>query len=89
MNEKQTLVIGILFLVFLGFVVIINIVDNKTINSIKSKTIGDGQHGTARWASRHEVERTFTSLPFTPERWRKGEGLPKIQGTIVMLAQVQ
>lgn len=83
MNEKQTLVIGILFLVFLGFIIIINIVDNKTINSIKSKTIGDGQHGTARWASRYEVKKTFVSLPFTPEIWRKGENLPKVQGTIV------
>ncbi|NSW92603.1 MAG: hypothetical protein HPY74_18440 [Firmicutes bacterium] len=26
-----------------------------TLNGIKSKTVGDGQHGTARWASKGEI----------------------------------
>ena len=28
------------------------------LNSIKSKTVGHGQHGTARWASKREIKDT-------------------------------
>ena len=42
-----------------------------SLNRIKSRTVGDGQHGTARWASKSEVKRTYQQIPFTPERWRK------------------
>ena len=41
------------------------------LNSIKSKTVGDGQHGVARWATKAEVRKTYRHIPFTPERWRK------------------
>lgn len=42
-----------------------------SLNSIKSKTVGDGQHGTARWATKSEIRRTYRHIPFTPEKWRK------------------
>lgn len=41
------------------------------LNNIKSKTVGDGQHGTARWATKSEVKKTYMHIPFTPEKWRK------------------
>ena len=53
------------------------------LNNIKAKTVGDGQHGTARWARRDEIVKTYKQIPFTPEQWRKGENLPKDQGIIV------
>lgn len=28
------------------------------LNNIKSKTVGDGQHGTARWANPKEIRQT-------------------------------
>lgn len=40
------------------------------LNSIKSKTVGDGQHGTARWATKPEIYKTYQHIPFTPEKWR-------------------
>ena len=40
------------------------------LNSIKDKTVGNGQHGTARWATQQEVRRTYHHVPFTPEQWR-------------------
>ena len=40
-----------------------------TLNSIKDKTVGNGQHGTARWATGQEVKRTFHHVPFTPAVW--------------------
>lgn len=41
------------------------------LNSIKSKTVGDGQHGTARWATKSEIRKAYVHIPFTPEKWRK------------------
>lgn len=40
------------------------------LNSIKDKTVGNGQHGTARWATKQEIHRTYHHVPFTPEAWR-------------------
>ena len=54
-----------------------------SLNNIKSKTVGDGQHGTARWATPKEITRTYHIVPFRPRRWRKGIDLPKEQGVIL------
>lgn len=43
-----------------------------TLNGIKSKTVGDGQHGTARFATREEIKDTYEQIPYEPELWRKG-----------------
>ncbi|MBQ8010861.1 MAG: type IV secretory system conjugative DNA transfer family protein [Oscillospiraceae bacterium] len=60
-----------------------NLLDNYSLNGIKSNKVGNGQHGTARFATGGEIKRTFSSLPFEPELWREGKNLPKVQGTIV------
>lgn len=83
MSEKQMILIGILVVIFIAFIVIVNLLDNRNINGIKAKTVGDGQHGTARWATKPEIRRTFSFLPFEPEKWRKGVNLPTVQGTII------
>ncbi len=75
--------IGLLAVAILVFVVIVNILDNRGLNRIKSKKVGDGQHGTARWASPSEISRTFSFLPFEPQAWRAGQNRPTVQGTIV------
>ncbi|MBU5310447.1 type IV secretory system conjugative DNA transfer family protein [Tissierella carlieri] len=54
-----------------------------TLNGIKSKTVGDGQHGTARWATKQEIKKTYTEVPYEPEKWRKGENLPTAQGLVI------
>lgn len=41
---------------------------NGSLNNIKSKTVGDGQHGTARWATKKEILRTYRHIPFQPEQ---------------------
>lgn len=53
------------------------------LDNIKSKTVGDGQHGTARWATKKEIKQAYVSVPFTPEQWRKGENLPQQQGLVL------
>lgn len=42
-----------------------------TLNNIKSKTVGDGQHGSARWATKSEIKRVYRHIPFTPNKWRE------------------
>ena len=60
------------------------------LNHIKSKTVGDGQHGTARWATKREIHKTYQHIPYTPEQWRKeaAEGkTPTLKGSNKPLPQ--
>lgn len=70
MSGVTTLVIvgAVMFAVLGGVTLLAHI---YTLNNIKAKTVGDGQHGTARWATKSEIKRTYQHIPFTPERWRK------------------
>ena len=40
------------------FMIVLTLANRYSLN-IKDKTVGHGQHGTARWASRKEIRRTF------------------------------
>ena len=51
-----------------------------SLDSIKSKPVGDGRHGTARWATPAEIGKAFARVPFQPAQWRQGKELPKAQG---------
>ena len=57
------------------------------LNGIKSKTVGDGQHGAARFATGQELLRTFKKVPYNPDHWRelgpKSTDLKLPQGVIV------
>ena len=56
---------------------------NYSLNNFKSKPVGDGQHGTARWATPREISKIYRTVPFRPRRWRKGEELPTEQGLVL------
>ena len=72
MSGSVTLIIaGMLMIGILGAVSYFS--NNMTLNNIKSKTVGDGQHGTARWATSKEIMRIYQHVPFTPQKWR-GQG---------------
>lgn len=57
--------------------------NHYSLNGIKSKTVGDGQYGTARFASEAEIKRTFAQVPYEPALWRQGKHLPEVQGIVV------
>ena len=57
--------------------------DHYTLNNIKSKTVGDGQHGTARWATEAEIRKTYALVPFQVSDWRVGKNLPDAQGLVL------
>ena len=67
---------------FVGFAALLALVvigmrqQAYSLNGIKTKPVGDGQQGTARWATQKEIDEAYCRVPFEPELWRKGENLP-------------
>lgn len=70
MSGLPTLIIiaAVMFCILGGISVVAHLYN---LNSIKSKTVGDGQHGTARWATKSEIHKAYRHIPFTPNKWRK------------------
>ena len=68
------LVVGIGMFAVIGFISLL--AHYYTLNGIKSKTVGDGQHGTARFATEKEIRQTYTRVPFEPEKWRQRDAAP-------------
>lgn len=75
------IVTGAMFAVF----IIISTVGNYySLNRIKDKTVGQGQHGTARWATKKEIRNTYKQIVFQPNEWRANpDSRPKAQGIVV------
>ena len=61
MNNSILFLIAMMALMMLCMYFLTN---NTDLNHIKSKTVGDGQHGTARFASPKEIEKTYSFVPF-------------------------
>lgn len=76
---KVILLAAVMFSVIGGLTLLSHI---YTLN-IKSKTVGDGQHGTARFATKQEIARTYKRISFCPQSWREGKELPTEQGIIL------
>lgn len=68
-----------------AMLIIISTVGNYySLNRIKDKTVGQGQHGTARWATKKEIKRTYKQIDFKPNEWRTNpDSRPTEQGIIV------
>lgn len=67
-NVTTLIVVGAVMFAVLGGVTLLSHI--YSLNSIKSRTVGDGQHGTARWATKREIRKTYKHIPFTPDKWR-------------------
>lgn len=90
-NPTGLIVAGVVMFTVLGLISLLAHIYN--LNNIKSKTVGDGQHGTARFAPKEEIRKTYKHVPYEPEKWRiqakngetptmpNGEPLP--QGIVV------
>ena len=68
-----------------GLFIFISLASNLYgLNGIKNKTVGNGQHGTARWASKKDIKETYTKVDYEPSAWRADEKTrPKAQGIVV------
>ena len=71
-------VIGALFILLLSL-----LTNNYSLNNIKSKTVGDGQYGTARWATDQEIRKAYVTIPFDVAAWRAGKKRPTVQGLVL------
>jgi type IV secretion system protein VirD4 len=82
-NEPLIILISSTALMFLVIGGLSMLAHFYTLNGIKSKTVGDGQHGVARFLTRKEVKQIYNQVLFDVPSWRKGENLPKEQGLVV------
>ena len=79
-------VFAIMFILIGGITVLSHIYN---LNNIKSKTVGDGQHGTARFLSKAEKMKVYQTVEYTPKEWRETQGQPKLpQGVIVGCSEI-
>ena len=83
MPESVTPLIAAGVVIVLFIVLLSVLTSNYSLNGIKSKTVGDGQHGTARWATTQEIKKSYASVPFDVASWREGKNLPEVQGLIL------
>ena len=82
--DSETLTAVLLLALFFGAVAAIaGLSGRRSLDGIKSRTVGDGQYGTARWATPAEVRKTYHTVPFRPEEWRQGKDRPKVQGLVL------
>ena len=69
-NAALLIAVGIIMFSFFGIITIASHIYN--LNSIKSKTVGDRQHGSARFASKGEIRKTYPRhIKYTPDIWRE------------------
>lgn len=68
---------------FLVIGIILYASHSYNLDGIQAKTVGNGQHGTARFATEKEMRSTYHLVKYDPKSWRKGKNLPRIQGLIV------
>lgn len=85
MEGKNGIYILIAFL--LGFIILMTVISEmgkrRSLDKIKNKTVGHGQHGSARFATPAEIKEMYQKIPFEPQQWRAGQNLPNVQGIIV------
>lgn len=65
MPESVTPLVAVGVVIVLFIVLLSVLTNNYSLNGIKSKTVGDGQHGTARWATTQEVKRRLQTCRLT------------------------
>lgn len=81
MSDRLMAVIP-LVLLFGAFILLMMFLDRKTLD-IKSKTVGDGQHGSASFATAKEIDQNFKRIDYEPKKWRKENPKNLPQGIIV------
>lgn len=83
MNEQITILILVTALMFMVIGGLSFLAHYYTLNGIKSKTVGDGQHGVARFATKKEITKIYRPVTFQVDEWRKGRNLPTEQGLVI------
>ena len=83
MSQSQLFIMIAAAIAFVGVMLLAYYANNYSLNRIKNRTVGNGQHGTAKWANRGDIKKAYRTVLFDVDNWRKGENLPSIEGTVV------
>ena len=79
--------IYILIAFLLGFIILMTVISaaskRYSLDKIKNRSVGHGQHGNARFATKAEIKEMYQVVPFKPQEWRNGKDTPETQGIIV------
>ena len=79
---KQIAALLPLLLTFGAFLAVMFFANRRTLD-IKSKTVGDGQHGSASFAKPREIAEAFCRVDYRPGEWRQKNPADLPQGIIV------
>ena len=83
MNENTWPLVALCGGLLLFLLLVSVLTKNYSLNNIKNKTVGDGQHGTARWATPKEIQKTYRIVPYRPQQWRGEKNLPTEQEIVL------
>lgn len=79
--------IFILIALLVGFVLLVTAIPaiehRYSLNKIKNRSVGHGQHGNARFATKAEIRELYQQVLFEPQKWRAGQDLPSAQGILI------
>lgn len=81
MNTNLFILVGIILAITIAIYIIAT--NSGSLNSIKSNKVGDGQYGSAHWATKNELHQNLKYISYSPEEWRNGINLPKQEGIIL------
>ncbi len=83
---KEILYLLPLILIFGTFMAVMFFLGRKSLD-IKSKIVGDGQHGSASFATQKEIRAAYQFVDYKPSEWRQGNAQSLPQGIIVGCVQ--
>lgn len=76
------LIVGVIMFALIGTLTVVSNI--YSLNTIKNKRVGHGQHGNARFATEKEIRNIYKLVPYEPKKWRASQGDNKLpQGTVV------
>lgn len=68
-NASSLIIAAAVMFTILGLISLLAHIYN--LNNIKARTVGDGQHGTARFADKREIRKTYKHVQYEPQIWRE------------------
>lgn len=68
-NASGLIIAAAVMFTILGLISLLAHIYN--LNNIKARTVGDGQHGTARFADKREIRKTYKHVQYEPQKWRE------------------
>ena len=88
MTPQQIIFLSIVGIALVALIFLSESQKRYNLDSIKRKTVGDGQYGTARWATQEEIQSSTIQVPYEPEAWRYNkESRPTTAGIVINLKQ--